>query len=136
MVLDLGKSPLANNLLDSAEAEHKLYPLELMYCSDCHNCQLSYTVSADEMFKHYLYLSSTTSTLRTHFEDAGKKYISKYKLNEKSLVVDIGSNDGVALVPLMEQGIRVIGVEPLITLLRLLTIMVLIRLTVILIVML
>lgn len=112
MVLDLGKSPLANNLLDSKDSEHNLYPLELMYCKDCHNCQLSYTVPADEMFKHYLYLSSTTSTLRNHFAEAGNKYISKYGLDSDSLVVDIGSNDGVALTPLKEKGIRVLGVEP------------------------
>jgi len=111
-ILDLGNSPLANNLLDNKNDTVKLYPLELMYCKDCHNCQLSYTVPADEMFKHYLYLSSTTSTLRNHFTEAGNKYISKYGLDKDSLVVDIGSNDGVALIPLKEKGIPVLGVEP------------------------
>jgi SAM-dependent methyltransferase len=64
------------------------------------------------MFDNYLYVSSTASSFRKHFEDAANKYISKFNLNENSLVVDIGSNDGIALKPLMEKGIKVVGVEP------------------------
>jgi len=36
-VLSLGLSPLANNLLDSVEQKSEMFPLEMMYCMDCHN---------------------------------------------------------------------------------------------------
>jgi len=111
-VVSLGLSPLANNLLDSLSDEDKLYPLEMVICSDCHNCQLSYSVPSEEMFDHYLYVSSTAQSFRDHFSEAAKKYIKEFNLNKNSLVVDIGSNDGIALVPLKESGIRVLGVEP------------------------
>lgn len=112
MVVSLGDSPLANNLLSSQEEPDKLYPLELMYCSDCHNCQLSYVVPPTEMFDNYLYVSSTSKSFREHFVRAAKTYVQMFKLTSESFVVDIGSNDGVALRPLKEENIRVLGVEP------------------------
>jgi nucleoside-diphosphate-sugar epimerase len=111
-VVSLGASPLANNLTDSADAKSDTYPLEMNYCPKCHNCQLSLVVSPAKMFDSYLYVSSTTASFRKHFEDAAEKYISELGLDGNSLVVDIGSNDGVALKPLMENGIKVLGIEP------------------------
>ena len=111
-VISLGLSPLANNLLDSLEDQDNLYPLEMVYCSDCHNCQLSYIVPAGEMFDHYLYVSSTAKSFRDHFEQAAKKYIKDFNLNSDSFVIDIGSNDGIALKPLKERGVQVLGFEP------------------------
>lgn len=111
-LVSLGMSPLANNLLDSVDDDCELFPLELMYCSDCHNCQLSYSVPAEKMFSNYLYVSSTTSSLRNHFTAAALHFINKFNLTSSSLVVDVGSNDGVALTPLKENGIRVVGVDP------------------------
>ena len=111
-VISLGKSPMANNLLDFKDDSFEKFPLEMDYCSECHNSQLSYVVPPGKMFDNYLYVSSTSSSFRKHFEDAATKYIDKFKLDEKSLVVDIGSNDGIALKPLQDKGIKVIGVEP------------------------
>lgn len=112
LVVSLGDSPLANNLLNSEEETEKLYPLELMYCADCHNCQLSYVVPPTEMFDNYLYVSSTSKSFREHFIEAANKYKDIFNLTEKSFVVDIGSNDGVALRPLQNENVRVLGVEP------------------------
>lgn len=111
-IISLGLSPLANNLLDSLTDQDELYPLEVMYCSDCHNCQLSYTVPAGKMFDHYLYVSSTAKSFRDHFQQAADQYIKDFNLTHDSLVVDIGSNDGIALKPFKEKGIKVLGIEP------------------------
>ena len=111
-VISLGLSPLANNLLNSLEEKDELYPLEMVYCPKCHNCQLSYTVPAEKMFSHYLYVSSTAKSFRDHFEQVAEKYIKEFNLNSNSLVIDIGSNDGIALKPLKDRDIRVLGVEP------------------------
>ena len=105
-------SPLANNLLESDKETSELYPLEVKFCDSCKNAQLSFSVPATKMFDNYLYVSSTSSSFRKHFEDSAKMYINEFNLDENSLVVDIGSNDGVFLKPLMESGIKVIGVEP------------------------
>lgn len=111
-IISLGMSPLANNLISSIDDESKQYPLEIKVCTDCLNVQLSVVVPPSEMFDNYLYVSSTAQSFRKHFEDAAEKYVSKFKLTNEDLVVDIGSNDGVFLKPLVERNIRAIGVEP------------------------
>lgn len=111
-VVSFGKSPLANNLLDTSDSVAELFPLEVEYCEKCHNVQLNYVVPADKLFKHYLYVSSTTKSMRDHFTNACNHYISMFNLTNKSFVVDIGSNDGVALKPFKDNGINVLGIEP------------------------
>jgi nucleoside-diphosphate-sugar epimerase/SAM-dependent methyltransferase len=111
-VISLGDSPLANNLTNSNTEVSEQYPLEVDYCPKCHNCQLSCVVPAGKMFDNYLYVSSTSASFRKHFEDAAVKYINYFKLTSESTVIDIGSNDGIALKPLNDKGINVIGVEP------------------------
>lgn len=111
-VISLGLSPLANNLKNSKEESTDLYPLEMKHCQNCKNCQLSVVVEPEKMFDNYLYVSSTAQVFRTHFENAAIEYIKKFNLCQSSLVVDIGSNDGVFLKPLLERNIKAVGVEP------------------------
>lgn len=110
--VSLGDSPLANNLLDSIDEPYESYPLKILYCGRCHNSQLSYTVPPQILFDKYLYVSSTTETLRYHFKKAAESYIKEFKLDSNSLVIDIGSNDGIGLINFKEAGIKAIGVEP------------------------
>jgi SAM-dependent methyltransferase len=112
LVISLGDSPLANNLLESINDEDEMFPLEMMYCIDCHNCQLSYVVPPEKMFNHYLYVSSTTKTFREHFKNASNQYIKDYNLGSSSFIIDIGSNDGIALKNFKENNIKVLGIEP------------------------
>ncbi len=113
-VVSLGYQPLANNLLNKKEEKCELYPLEVNYCNNCHNCQLSVAVDPKKMFSNYLYTSSTSASFREHFIDAAKKYYKELKLRpKKSYIIDIGSNDGVALKPFKEMGFKnILGVEP------------------------
>lgn len=110
-VLSLGSSPLANNLVNSPTEYVDKYPLEVMWCEGCFNCQLSCIVPVEKMFDNYLYVSSTSPVFRKHFEDAADQYIRDFGLTSESLVLDIGSNDGIALRPFQERGIKIIGVD-------------------------
>ena len=113
-VVSLGYQPLANNLLNKANDKCELYPLEMNYCSKCHNCQLSVTVDPKKMFSNYLYTSSTSQSFRDHFKKAAEKYVKDFKLIPKnSYIIDIGSNDGVALRPFKEMNFKkILGIEP------------------------
>jgi nucleoside-diphosphate-sugar epimerase len=113
-VVSLGYQPLANNLINKKDEKCELYPLEVNYCNKCHNCQLSVAVNPKKMFSNYLYTSSTSKVFRSHFVDAAKKYSKELKLNKKkSYIIDIGSNDGVALKPFIDLGFKnVLGIEP------------------------
>ena len=113
-VVSLGYQPLANNLLNKKDEKCELYPLEVNYCSKCHNCQLSVAVDPKKMFSNYLYTSSTSKSFQDHFIKAAKKYIRDFKLSRKhSYIIDIGSNDGVALKPFKDLGYKkIVGIEP------------------------
>ena len=60
------------------------------------------------MFTNYLYTSSTSKTFRDHFiKSLPKQYVKDFRLNKrKSLIIDIGSNDGIALKPFKEMGYK------------------------------
>ena len=82
-VVSFGMQPLANNLKLKKNETDQLYPLEMNYCSYCHNCQLSVAVDPKKMFSHYLYISSTSENFRNHFKNAAKKYVKEFKLDSK-----------------------------------------------------
>jgi nucleoside-diphosphate-sugar epimerase/SAM-dependent methyltransferase len=114
-VVSLGESPLANNLVTSGAGNKQaaeFFPLEMVYCPSCHLCQLSYVAPPEKMFKHYIYVTSTTETFKKHFSTYAETLTRDFALTSDSLVVDIGSNDGLLLSYFKEQGARVIGVEP------------------------
>ena len=88
-----------------------MYPLDVTCCSNCLLVQLtdeSY-IPRDKLFLDYAYASSISGGLRNHFTELADKIKSEF--NPK-VVVDIGSNDGVLLKPLLELGCEAIGVEP------------------------
>lgn len=112
-VISFGMMPLANNLENKINKDVEKFPLELNYCDKCANCQLSYVVNPKKLFSNYLYTSSTSKTFTNHFDKAADDYIKKLKLKKKSLIIDIGSNDGIALKPFINRGyLNVVGVEP------------------------
>ncbi len=110
--LSLGLSPLANNLNDKKNARNDLYPLDLNFCNQCSNSQLSVVVPPEKMFDNYFYLSSTSQQFKDHFVDIANELKSDLKLKNSSLIIDIGSNDGIFLDPVKNLGINAIGIEP------------------------
>jgi len=118
--LSMGSMPLANGFLskEDLDKEEKRFPLETCFCNKCKLVQLSYTVDPEMMFKNYVYVSSTTKTLQLHFKKMAEEIAKEFGFGKKSLVVDIGSNDGVLLKPFKELGIGTIGVEPAVNVAR------------------
>jgi len=113
-VVSLGYQPLANNLLNKKDEKCDLYPLEVNFCEKCFNCQLSVAVNPKKMFSNYLYTSSTSKSFKEHFINAANKYTKDFKLNKKkTYILDVGSNDGVALKPFKDLGFKyILGIEP------------------------
>ena len=110
-ILDLGKTPPANAFLKKPQKQ-ALYPLRVNWCKDCNMVQLAHIVDPKLLFENYVYVSSTSPVFVGHFEDLSKKIIKQLRLKKNSLVVDIGSNDGILLKPFQKRGMRVLGIEP------------------------
>ena len=113
-VLDLGAQPLANKLLNSLdEAKQEMrFPLELKVCPSCSLMQLGHTVPPDAMFSEYLYFSSVSDAMLKHARSAAENHKRDYALSDKSLVVEVASNDGYLLRNFVQAGIPCLGVEP------------------------
>ena len=110
--ISLNSQPPANAFLKESDFDKEiLYPLDVTCCRNCFLVQLtdeSY-IPRDKLFLDYAYASSISGGLRNHFTELADKIKSEF--NPK-IVVDIGSNDGVLLKPLLELGCEAIGVEP------------------------
>ncbi len=113
-VLSLGRMPLANALITSEQlpAQEPIYPLDLVYCPGCTLAQITETVPPETLFRDYLYFSSYSDTMLQHARDLACRLIASLLLSEKSLVVEVGSNDGYLLQYFVQEAIPVLGIEP------------------------
>lgn len=114
MTLALGPTPLANSFLtrEALDKEEGRYPLDVYACEDCGLLQLVHVVSPDILFRDYIYVSTTSDTLDSHFASLAREITDRYQLGSDSLVVEIASNDGLLLKKFREVGVRGVGVEP------------------------
>jgi hypothetical protein len=115
MVLDLGRQPIANALVEPGDEnkEQPLFPLELMVCQSCSLCQVSETIPPATLFGgDYPYFSSFIPALLDHSRTHAEALIAERELGPADLVVEVASNDGYLLLPFLQAGIRVLGIDP------------------------
>ncbi len=113
-ILSLGTTPLANRLLsaDQLELEEPKYPLDLVVCPGCALVQITETVPAEELFGEYAYFSSFSDSMLAHSRQLVERVIRERKLNCRSLVIEIASNDGYLLQYYRHADVPVLGIEP------------------------
>lgn len=114
LVSEFRSTPLANDFVPSnlLNIDQHLYPLGIAFCKSCSHVQLSHVVNPKLMFEHYVYVSSTSQSFVNHFRNYEISILKKYSPAPNSLVVDIGSNDGVLLNFFKEDGFNVLGIDP------------------------
>lgn len=114
-VLTLGPTPLANAFLrkDQLDQAEQYFPLDVYFCNSCSFLELGHVVDPKILFGNYVYVSSTSSIFVKHFQDFANHIVDRFRLEgTSSLVIDIGSNDGILLIPFKKAGLRVLGIEP------------------------
>lgn len=112
--LNMGQTPLANSYLRPEQLSTPEFKeeLALQVCMDCGLSQLTKVVNPDLMFKHYLYVSSTTETFRNHCVELAKTATQIAGCRAGDWVLDVASNDGCLLSKFRDLGMRVVGVDP------------------------
>jgi hypothetical protein len=113
--LDLGRTPLADRLLTRAQLaeEEPTYPLEVGFCDRCGLVQILETVPATVLFcEDYPYFSSVSDALLRHSRENVLEVIASRKLDQRSHVVELASNDGYLLRNYVDFGIPVLGIDP------------------------
>jgi SAM-dependent methyltransferase len=113
-VLSLGRTPLANALLkqDELSKPEPTFPLDLVFCPGCALVQITETVPPEQLFSHYLYLSSFSDTMLKHSAELAERLIRERGLHANSLVTEVASNDGYLLQFYKRAGVPVLGIEP------------------------
>lgn len=114
MILDLKNQPLANSYHPKNEVLDE-FPLSLNLCPNCYHMQLGVVVNPEIMFKHYLYVSGTSETLKSYFDFFARFTVERFKnYNSRppANVLDIACNDGSQLDAYKKIGIRTYGVDP------------------------
>lgn len=113
-VLPLEPSPIADAYVPAAlllEPQPR-FPMDLYQCDTCGHVQLVDVVSADVLFKDYIYNTSDSPGLVEHFRKYVEALAARFAPKAGELAVDIGSNDGTVLRFWRDRGLRVCGVDP------------------------
>jgi SAM-dependent methyltransferase len=114
-VLDLGATPLADRLVSTGSFDEPdpIVPLTLVFCGSCGLLQIRETVDPEVLFgRDYPYYSSVSPALVEHFRANAEAILGRRNLDERSLVLELASNDGCQLRPYNERGIPVLGIDP------------------------
>jgi hypothetical protein len=114
LILDLGKTALANDFLTPEEAPtYKIsLPLRVVLCRDCSLVQLADTVDPKVLYSRYAYITSTSRTMDAHLSEQATHLLTTGHLGKGAKVLEIASNTGVFLRKFQERGCEVLGVEP------------------------
>jgi novobiocin biosynthesis protein NovU/D-mycarose 3-C-methyltransferase len=106
--------PIPNGFIDKKDLK-KLemnYPLRVVVCEECWLMQLEHVIPAEIMFKNYLYIPSTSTTMVKHFKQMAEETYKVANARKGNLAIDIGSNDGALLGDYKKLGLDILGIDP------------------------
>ena len=111
-ILDLGRTPLANSLVDK-ETKEDTYELKLQYCENCGNFQLSQCIDNELLYSNYLYQTPNSELLDTHYNNLLTFFKKNNYLNENTTCLEIGCNKGQLLDKIAEFiKCKPVGIDP------------------------
>ena len=111
---DLGRAPLSNAYLtpEQLRLPEVHYPLCAYVCSDCLLVQVPAVTLPENIFGDYLYFSSYSDAWLRHSDAYAARMVDELRLDGRSLVVEVASNDGYLLQYFRQRGVGVLGVDP------------------------
>jgi hypothetical protein len=112
--VDLGMSPLCESYLsaDRLNQMEPFYPLHASVCSHCFLVQLQEYVTVEHIFSEYAYFSSYSESWLQHAKAYTDMIVDRFKIDTKSRVMELASNDGYLLQNFVKRGIPALGIEP------------------------
>lgn len=113
--MSFGKMPIANGFLTREQIPGEyFFELAPAYCEKCEMFQLMEQPAPEKMFhENYAFFSSTSRYMQAHFGRFAELVQERVLKGRKdTLVVELGSNDGIMLRHFKEKGQRHLGVEP------------------------
>jgi SAM-dependent methyltransferase len=112
--VDLGMSPLCESYVavEQLNQMEPFYPLHAYVCEKCFLVQLGEYVTPEHIYSEYAYFSSYSDSWLRHASNYVDMITDRLKLNAKSLVIELASNDGYLLQYFVQKSIPVLGIDP------------------------
>lgn len=110
-VVDFGQSAIADDYFKEQD-NTATYPLIAALCSNCGLLQLRHVVDPSAIYDDYIYNTSSSPGLDTHFSHYADSVAIVLALDSQSHILDVGCNDGMLLKHFKRKGCSVYGVEP------------------------
>lgn len=111
--IDFGKQPSGNVFPSLHEIrDEQKFPFAMEVCTQCWQVQLEEFPSAELTFINYPYITGINQPVVSHFEKLVDDIVQKFPISERSLVLDIGANDGTLLSKFRDRGMNVLGIDP------------------------
>jgi hypothetical protein len=115
-VLDLGEQFLTGVFPRETTEPITKGPLELLWCPDSGLLQLRHSYRLAEMYGDtYGYRSGLNTSMVSHLQNKIRNLERTRKPRSGDWVIDIGSNDGTLLNSYQTQGLRRVGIDPLVS---------------------
>ena len=111
--LDLGSTPLANDLPRTIDQAEQTYPLVLGVCHDCWLVQMMDVVPHELVFGgDYTFYSGTSPALVDYHRRYAQQLMGRHLPSQLGNVVEIACNDGDLLRHFADAGHNAIGIDP------------------------
>lgn len=110
-LIDFGNHPVAKHYLDGRQDTQPTWPVKLFFCESCGLTQLVDACPPEVLYENYVTLSSWK--FQPHVQHEIDVIKSLPGLNSGSKVIEIGSNDGMFLYQMAQNGFKnALGIEP------------------------
>ncbi len=113
--VDLVYAPVSNSMLtsDQLDKPESYFPLKVFVCEKCYLVQAAQVNNPEDIFNQdYTYYSSFSSSWLNHAKRYVDMMMDRYRFNEKSQIIEVGSNDGYLLQYFVQYNVPVLGIDP------------------------
>jgi 2-polyprenyl-3-methyl-5-hydroxy-6-metoxy-1,4-benzoquinol methylase len=110
-LLDMGEHSIAHRFLECQSQKEYVHPVVLCFCDNCGFIQLDNPIPPDLLYTNYVCLSSWKH--QPHIPKLVKMITGLSGVRKDSMILEVGSNDGIFLTALFKEGYKnIIGIEP------------------------
>jgi SAM-dependent methyltransferase len=111
--LDLGEQPNGNRYPSREELhDEPRFPFAMLVCKRCWQVQLEEFPPMEFLFGDHPYVTGVNRPVVEHFARLAERTLAEFSIPARSLVIDIGCNDGTLLRTFEQRGLRGLGVDP------------------------
>jgi SAM-dependent methyltransferase len=113
-LLEMGALPLANAFVKAESDTDDLFreQLTLVMCRACSLPQLREEVPPEQLFRSYLWVTSTSAGAARHAVWLAQRLADRYGAPGRPFLVELASNDGFFLEHYRKAGFDILGIDP------------------------